>query len=150
MAKTPVRMSLVCWADNQEYPRLQAFVEQACTRAGCSTRQRLRVILLIEELFTNTVQHGRGGAEPVPVTLTFTLAGKELKVRYEDGARRYDPFQRLKPRQSLEDTVELRPLGGLGVLLIRELGKDARYAWAKSRNCVTFSMPTDAPLERKR
>jgi len=91
-----------------------------------------------------------GGAKPVPVTLTFTLAGKELKVRYEDGARRYDPFQRLNPRHSLEDTVELRPLGGLGVLLIRELGKDARYAWAKSRNCVTFSMPTDAPVERKK
>jgi anti-sigma regulatory factor (Ser/Thr protein kinase) len=143
-------MSLVCLAAHQEYPRLQAFVEQSCTRAGCSTRQRLRVILLIEELFTNTVQHGRGGAEPVPVTLNFTLAGKELKVRYEDGARRYDPFQSLNPRHSLEDTVELRPLGGLGVLLIRELGKDVRYAWARNRNCVTFSMPTNASLERKR
>lgn len=150
MAETAVSMSLVCLADNQEYPRLQAFVEQACTRAGCSTRQRLRVILLIEELFTNTVRHGRGGAEPVPVSLSFTLAGKELEVRYEDGARRYDPFRRVSPRLSLEDTVELRPLGGLGVLLIRELGKDVRYAWTNSRNCVTFSMPTDAPLERKK
>ena len=150
MAETPVSMSLVCLAAHQEYPRLQAFVEQSCTRAGCSTRQRLRVILLIEELFTNTVQHGRGGAEPVPVNLTIMLADKELKVRYEDGARRYDPFQRFNPKHSLSDTVELRPLGGLGVLLIRELGKDVRYAWAKSRNCVTFSMPTDAPVERKK
>lgn len=142
-------MSLVCLAASQEYPRLQAFVEQACIRAGCSNRQRLRVILLIEELFTNTVQHGRAGSKAVPVSLAFTLAGKEIKVRYEDGARRYDPFLGLDRRQSLSDTVELRPLGGLGVLLIRELGKDVRYAWSKGRNCVTFSMPADAPSERK-
>ena len=149
MVETPVSISLVCLAANQDYPRLQAFVEQSCIRAGCSTRQRLRVILLIEELFTNTVQHGRGGVEPVPVNLTFTLADRELKVRYEDGACRYDPFQTLNPKHSLSDTVELRPLGGLGVLLIQELGKNVRYAWTKGRNCITFSMPADAHPERK-
>jgi len=36
------------------------------------------------------------------------------------------------------------------VLLIRELGKNVRYAWTKGRNCVTFSMPADARPERKR
>lgn len=150
MAETPVSMTLACLAAHQEYPRLQAFVEQACIRAGCSNRQRLRIILLIEELFTNTVQHGRGGAEPVPVSVAFTRSGNELQVRYEDGASRYDPFQRLDPKQSLSDTVELRPLGGLGVLLIRELGKDVRYAWTQGRNCVTFSMPAGARAERKK
>jgi serine/threonine-protein kinase RsbW len=152
MAETPFSMTLACLAANQEYPRLQAFVEQACIRAGCSNRQRLRIVLLIEELFTNTVQHGRGGAEPepVPVSVAFSLSGDELKVRYEDGASRYDPFQRLHPKQSLSDTVELRPLGGLGVLLIRELGKDVRYAWTQGRNCVTFSMPAGARAERKK
>lgn len=148
MAKTPASMSLDCLADNHEYPRLQAFVEQACTRAGCSARQRLRVMLLVEELFTNTVQHGRRGAASVPVKVTIGIRpGREIRVRYEDGAPRYDPFHRSRAKVDVSDSVILRPLGGLGVLLIRELGKDVRYAWSRGRNRVTFSIPTEPPPE---
>lgn len=144
MAKSHASMSLDCLADNQEYPRLQAFVEQACARAGCSARQRLRVMLLVEELFTNTVRHGRRGTARVPVKVTIGIrTGKEIRVRYEDGAPRYDPFHQSRVKVDLSDSLVLRPLGGLGVLLIRELGRDVRYAWYRGRNRVTFAIPTE-------
>ena len=151
MAQTPASMSLDCLANNQEYPRLQAFVEHACARAGCSARQRLRVMLLVEELFTNTVQHGRRGAASVPVKVSIGIrAGREISVRYEDGAPRYDPFHHSRAKVDLSDSVVLRPLGGLGVLLIRELGRDVRYAWSRGRNRVTFVIPMEPPPDQKK
>lgn len=143
-------MSLVFAADNSEYPRLREFVDQACQRANCSPGQRTRVQLVIEELFSNTVKYGRRDAAPVSVTLSMEFGGEEpMTIRYEDDAPQHDAFDQSGIEDELQASVTKRRVGGLGILLIRELGKDVHYAWSEGRNRVTFSVAADTPWPRR-
>jgi anti-sigma regulatory factor (Ser/Thr protein kinase) len=104
--------------------------------------QRLRLLLVIEELFTNTVKYGRSVAPPVSVGISFEVEGSHgLTVRYEDTAPPYDPFEDAGVEEDLSVSVSKRRIGGLGIVLVRELGQDVQYAWSEGKNRVTFVVP---------
>lgn len=146
MAAGTCNWSLVLAADHRDFPRLQAFVEEACEKAGCAAGQRLRVQLVMEELFTNTVKYGQSGASPVSITLFMEFDGKgPMTVRYEDDAPRHDPFEQAGEDSHLSASVTKRRIGGLGIVLVRELGKDVRYEWSGGKNRVSFVVPLDPP-----
>ena len=143
-------MSLVCLAANQEYPRLQAFVDQACNRAGCSPGQRTRVQLVVEELFSNTVKYGRREALAASVTISVDFAGEHpLTVHYEDDAPQHDAFDQPETEQEFKLSITSRRVGGLGIVLVRELGKDVSYSWSSGKNHVTFSVAADTPRTQR-
>ena len=118
MGTTP-SLSLALAADNREYPRLQEFVNRACEHANCSPGQRMRVQLVIEELFSNTVKYGSGGAAPVSVTVSVEIrdGDEPLTVRYEDDAPKHDAFDQGDLEDELKASVTRRRVGGLGILL---------------------------------
>jgi anti-sigma regulatory factor (Ser/Thr protein kinase) len=139
-------MRLVLAADDSDYPRLQEFVDRACDQAQCSPRQRARVQLVLEELFSNTVKHGRRDAAPISVTVAVEFGGAEpMAIRYEDDAPQHDAFDQSAAEGELQAPVAKRRVGGLGILLIRELGKNVNYAWSGGKNRVTFSVAADTP-----
>jgi anti-sigma regulatory factor (Ser/Thr protein kinase) len=143
-------MSLVCLAANQEYPRLQAFVDQACNRAGCSPGQRTRVQLVVEELFSNTVKYGQREAVPASVTISIDFAGEHpMTVHYEDDAPQHDAFDQAETEQELKLSITKRRVGGLGIVLVRELGKDVSYSWSGGKNRVMFAVAADTPWPRR-
>jgi anti-sigma regulatory factor (Ser/Thr protein kinase) len=143
-------MSLVCLAANQEYPRLQAFVDQACNRAGCSPGQRTRVQLVVEELFSNTVKYGQREAVPASVTISIDFAGEHpMTVHYEDDAPQHDAFDQAETEQELKLSIPKRRVGGLGIVLVRELGKDVSYSWSGGKNRVMFAVAAETPWPRR-
>jgi len=143
-------MSLVCLAANQEYPRLQAFVEQACNRAGCSHGQCTRVQLVVEELFSNTVKYGQRETVPASVTISVDFAGEHpMTVHYEDDAPQHDAFDQAETEQELKLSITRRRVGGLGIVLVRELGKDVSYSWSGGKNHVIFTVAADTPWPRR-
>jgi anti-sigma regulatory factor (Ser/Thr protein kinase) len=143
-------MSLVCLAANQEYPRLQAFVDQACIRAGCSPGQRTRVQLVVEELFSNTVKYGQREAVPASVTISVDFAGEHpMTVHYEDDAPQHDAFDQAETEQELKLSITKRRVGGLGIVLVRELGKDVSYSRSGGKNRVMFTVAADTPWPRR-
>ena len=48
-------------------PRATAFIEAFCAKHAIDPQDALRLLLLVEELFTNTVMHGHGGGSAAPV-----------------------------------------------------------------------------------
>ena len=143
-------MHLTLPADNREYPRLREFMDRACQQAGCSPGQRTRVQLVVEELFSNTVKYGRREAVPASVTISVDFAGKHpMTVHYEDDAPQHDAFDQAGAEDSLKASVTSRRVGGLGIVLVRELGKDVSYSWSSGKNHVTFSVAADTPRPRR-
>jgi anti-sigma regulatory factor (Ser/Thr protein kinase) len=143
-------MHLTLPADNREYPRLREFVDRACQQAGCSPGQRTRVQLVMEELFSNTVKYGRRETVPASVTLSVDFAGEHpMTVHYEDDAPQHDAFDQPEPEQEFKLSITSRRVGGLGIVLVRELGKDVSYSWSGGKNRVTFSVAADTPWPRR-
>jgi len=133
-------------------PATAAFVDAFCARNELASADALRLTLVVEELFTNTVVHGyRGESDaPIEVTLaaaagtievTLAAAAGTIEVLYEDAAPRYDPLAQLAAAPDhLHGTVESRPAGGLGIHLIGELVTGACYAHEDGRNRIGFRM----------
>jgi anti-sigma regulatory factor (Ser/Thr protein kinase) len=112
-----------------------AFIEAFCAAHGVSERDRLRLMLVVEELFTNTVTHGHGGDCEAPVRLWLSASTEALSVRFEDDAPPFDPqAERAGASVGLEAELEDRPVGRLGIPLVLSLASVFSYAWEDGWN----------------
>ena len=120
---------------------IRSFLENACTTAGISREDCLKVLLIVEELFTNTVTHGYREESESPVWIALEPGEKGFTLRYEDAAPPHNPFGEFRPHDTTV-LVAQQPVGGLGLKLIRSLARDAGYRREGERNCIylTFSV----------
>src|SRR5258708_3549339 len=106
--------------------RVRTFVEDACARAKIVRADSLRLMLLIEELFVNTVSHGHGRDSDEPVRLALRVSPASIAVEYADTAQPYDPFASVEVAPDPEGIGD-RPVGGLGIRLITTMAEDVGY-----------------------
>ncbi|MBL8489419.1 MAG: ATP-binding protein, partial [Rhodocyclaceae bacterium] len=66
-------------------PQMRAAVAAACESGAVARPVRLRVELVVEELVSNTLNHGyRGSAEGKGIWMDVCLDGQGLRLRYQD------------------------------------------------------------------
>lgn len=121
------------------WPRVSAFVEGRCLKLGADRRAALRLILVAEELFINTVMHGYGGAARRSVTLTVRDAGREIELVAEDSAPAFDPFRSVARPDPGTGVV-----GGLGRALVAGVSSRHAYERRGRRNRVTVRVAKQA------
>ena len=116
-------------------PEVAAFIAEMCAAAGFVRGACLKLTLLVEELFTNTIAHGHKQDSEAPVCLSFGVRPGRIALTYEDTAPPYDPFAGVTPPDEAT-TVEDRVVGGLGVLLVSAMAKDVEYRRVDGKNRV--------------
>jgi serine/threonine-protein kinase RsbW len=118
-------------------PQIDAFLGEVCASAGLARETCLRLTLLVEELFTNTVMHGHGADSEAPVRLECEVTPGRIALLYEDTGPEHDPFARIvAPDDQAE--VEDRPVGGLGVLLVSAMAQQVEYQRVGDRNRISL------------
>jgi len=122
-----------------ELRRIGTFLNDFCTRQGIDREHCLRLNLVVEELFTNTVRHGHRGDSDSPVWLTLSIAGSNVSLTYEDAAPPFNPYG-APPDAPPDMTVKMRKIGGLGVLLTRKLAASREYAYLYGRNRIRLAL----------
>jgi serine/threonine-protein kinase RsbW len=118
---------------------LREFLESFCAEAGVAHDHCLRLNLVLEELFTNTVRHGHRGDSDAPVWVTLSGDGSGLNLTYEDSAPPFNPYG-TPPDAPPDTTVKMRKIGGLGVLLTRKLATSREYAYLYGRNRIRLAL----------
>jgi serine/threonine-protein kinase RsbW len=127
------------------FPEVRALAEAFGAAVGAAHDATHRVVLVLEELFTNTVTHGYPAGSEGPVWVTLASRVGAIEVTYEDAAPAFDPFADApSPPGHLLD-LGGRPPGGLGVALVRGLSASAGYARVGDRNRVTLTVSTGDP-----
>jgi anti-sigma regulatory factor (Ser/Thr protein kinase) len=121
-------------AESSAFTELADLVEHALAQAGWPRRDALRLTLVLEELFTNTLKYGGGSAHSVTVELALHDP-HSFTVRYEDGALRFDPFA---SATSPETSVRQQRVGGLGLALVQRMVETPQHAWTGTGNRITF------------
>ncbi len=119
---------------------MMTFVESTCASAGLRRDDCLRLALVVEELFVNTIVHGHGGDSDATIDLTLDPQPGRIRVTYEDRAPRFDPSAGAEELAAAQESAELdeRPVGGLGLLLVRKLSSDLEYSRAVAGNRIAF------------
>ncbi len=86
-------------------------------------RRGLNVAL--DELLANALSHGLAGRYAGVVTVEVELDEERLTITITDDGPPFDPFGAPAPDTTL--SVEERPIGGLGIHLVRRLVDEVRY-----------------------
>jgi anti-sigma regulatory factor (Ser/Thr protein kinase) len=116
-------------------PLATAFVEAFCDLQGIDRGDALRLTLIVEELLTNTVQHGHGGDSEAAVHIELAADGMFLTLRYEDHAPPFDPLQHLAgARPEWDAAAADRRVGGLGLHLMAQMAHSLDYRFVGGRN----------------
>jgi anti-sigma regulatory factor (Ser/Thr protein kinase) len=114
--------------DVAQLPVLAHFLQQFWSTAGLPAAALNSFELALEEIFMNVVMHGsdaaHGGSVPrVEVSVARVSGGVTMTV--EDDGPPFDPLS--LPAPDVAASLGERPIGGLGVFLVRQLMDSVSY-----------------------
>ncbi len=126
-------------------PATAGFVEGFCRRHGIGAEDALRLTLVVEELFSNSLRHGYGKESAETIRIELSAGRDGVRLCYEDRAPRFDPLAQMSsPAAHLADPIETWPVGGLGMHLLGQLVSNARYAYEDGSNRLLLTLPRRA------
>ncbi len=115
---------------------IREFLESAILNLGGDEDVAGDLVLAVNEAVTNSLLHGYG-EQPGAITVDVEADNGDLWVRLIDDAPPFDPTS--VPPPDINRPLEDRPLGGLGVHMMRQLTDELSYrATDDSRNELTF------------
>src|SRR5262245_12748828 len=88
--------------------------------------------LALEEIVTNITRHGFADAAAHTIRFAARLTADHVVLQFEDDGRAFDPLAAKPP--DLARPIEERPIGGLGIHLVRKLADRVEYERAGDRN----------------
>lgn len=125
---------------SNELAELARFVELIDAHGeahGWSHQWMFNLNLVLDELITNVISYGYDDSATHEIHITLTEGKDSLVTVVEDDGRAFDPFHDA-PEPDLSLDLPDRPIGGLGVHLVKALIDQVSYERRDDRNCVTL------------
>ncbi len=142
----PEPLLLTLTNDLAEIPRLAEAVELFLEPLAPSMKDALALQLALEETITNVINHGYKGHAPGTRQFTVELtapAPTRVRATITDEAPAYDPLAR--PEVDVSLPIEDRPIGGLGVHLVKKLMHHASYERRDPQNILVLERLLNTP-----
>ena len=114
---------------------MREFLETAVLTLGGSDDDAGDLVLAVNEAVTNVLLHGYD-SRPGPVTICVEVVDNDLRVILTDSAPLFDPTR--VPPPDIVLPLEDRPLGGLGVHMMRQLTDELLYRPLADGNELIF------------
>ena len=137
-ADTPQRFR----AHMDDLQAARALAEAVCAQQGVAPGDTLRLALVLEELFTNTVMHGHRRDCDAPVLIGVQASATHLHLHYADDAPSFDPLHYLKTAPPEPDLERERP-GGWGLHLVARMAERIDYAHVDGFNQLRLALRRD-------
>jgi len=119
--------------------QVMEFVRKGAAEADLPSARLAELDLLIEEIFMNVCRHAYPQGAPGIVTVTYwVLAPGELKVEVADQGGDFNPLMAESPDVTLD--LEHRPIGGLGIFLVKKLAASLTHRRQDGWNRLTFGI----------
>jgi serine/threonine-protein kinase RsbW len=116
---------------------LTAFLQEFWSAANLPPTQALPFELALEEVFMNVVMHGAGAGAAPWVEVSLCLADDGLTMTVEDNGPQFDPLS--LPPPDVTASLAQRPVGGLGVFLVRQMMDAVSYRRVGARNQLSMT-----------
>ena len=111
-------------------------LHKICEAFALSKKIENQLNLILEELYANSVNYAFSKVAKPIVKIDISLSQGELKFIYQDNGPAFNPLVNQMP--DLELTLEDRPIGGLGILLVKTLTDDVSYQYQDGFNQIVM------------
>lgn len=113
-------------------------VSSFCDDNNVANDIKLTLNLIIEEYITNTIVHGSKVNQSNNIEIELKMNHEFIHTIIIDNADEFNPLEHQIP--NLEDKINSRIPGGLGVLLINEKTDKKEYTRKDNKNIFKFSI----------
>ena len=128
------RLTLV--NDLRQVSLLTGFVDRVQEQNHLAPELAARINLALEEAVCNVIQYAYPEGTAGKMSLEAVKEGKRLRFTLTDWGKVFDPTA--VPEADISASVEDRPIGGLGIHLIRTIMDSVRYERKDGKNVLTL------------
>ena len=121
--------------------RVMDEIEALLEARGASAKRKFAVRLALDELLSNIVKYAYADDAVHRVAVRIET-GIPFALEIADDGRPFNPVDDA-PAPVLEGPVEDRPIGGLGLHMLRSLGMQMAYRRANGRNVLRVVFPDE-------
>lgn len=121
--------------------RLIETLEFELGKRGVPGHVTMDAVLVLEELATNALKYGATASREVQLSVEARRESDRVWLHVGDDGTCFDPLAASLP--DLELPLGERPIGGLGVLLVRRLAREAVWRRQEGWNRLSFWLPID-------
>lgn len=99
-----------------------------------------KIQIALDEMVGNMIRYGKfePPVDPFPIRVEITAEQDMLKLLLVDSASAFDPLQAPRPNTGL--SLEERPIGGLGIHLVRQLFDQVEYQRLDGKNRLSLAL----------
>lgn len=124
--------------DINRVPELGEWVDKVAESAELPTDKTFQLNLALEEAVVNVMNYAYPDQTGMPITLTAEILAEKIKFTLEDEGVPFDPTKQEEPNTTL--SVEERPIGGLGIMLVRQFMQEISYEYKDGKNVLHLAM----------
>ena len=122
--------------DVNAVPELAQFVEEMCELSGFDPSETMMLNLAMEEAVVNVMHYAYPIGTHGDILVEATLNEERLKFTISDSGKPFDPTAKEDTDISL--SAEERPIGGLGIHLVRQIMDSINYERLGGKNILTL------------
>jgi len=120
----------------EELSQLVPFIESFFEQEQLPSTQMFQINLALDEIVTNVINYAYPGNEKHEFCVEMSHADGEIVVEVRDSGVAFDPTQ--QPVADTTLSVEERPIGGLGITIVREMMDSVTYKREDGENILTL------------
>ena len=117
--------------------KVTAFIDEELEKLGCPMKAQMQIDVAIDELFSNIARYAYpDGPGKATVGIEFDEENRMCSVVFSDEGIPFDPLAQQAPDTSLP--LMDRPVGGLGIFLVKKTMDAVEYRHENGRNILTI------------
>ncbi|MBO5920464.1 MAG: ATP-binding protein [Bacteroidales bacterium] len=122
--------------DIAQISRLTQFIDEVGEAFSLAPDMIFNLNLVLEEAVVNVINYAYPKEEHQKIYLSVSMREGSIVVVLTDTGKEFDPT--MVPEADITLSAEDRPIGGLGIFLIRQIMNEVRYERIEDRNVLTM------------
>ena len=128
--------------DPSEIQRLNEIVTEFAVKHNLAAELTFRVNLVLEEIVTNVISYGYDDRLEHEISVRLSWRDPRIELEVKDDGRPFNPLE--APQPETESPLIEKPVGGLGIHLVRRMVDHLEYKREGDKNCLVLRTQTRA------
>jgi anti-sigma regulatory factor (Ser/Thr protein kinase) len=121
-----------------EIQKIEAFFDEFVSEKDISIQIKFKIDMILDEILTNIISYGYDDDKEHIITICVSLDEEDMKIVITDDGLPFNPL--LRPPPDLNIPLEERPVGGLGIYLVKSYVSSIDYTRSDEHNILSIIM----------
>lgn len=122
----------------EHFTNIMTWVQKKAKEAGCPFSDIYKIELAMEEAIVNVIRYAYTNKEGVAEVFCEYQHRKKIQFKVVDSGTAFNPLEHMSQPLSLDEDIDSRQEGGLGIAIIKESMDEVTYERKDSKNILTM------------